>query len=382
MSGCGLVVMALFTPVLTGCDLPKAGPGVGSLMARRQLQGNRQVFDDLVTREVTIKEALDEARQIREAEQVRVRQVIAAINEGSSTRNSVIRRGDDITVSILSFSGGSEGVGAVPSIMKLGRFPVLQDGTVDLPYVGSVQAASQTYAQMQKTLSRLYAERKVFNSPSAIVQVDGSGGRGGESVLVAGQVNRPREIEWLPGGMTLAHVLAETMDSEPVAAVGKTDGGESVSARYETVVSVVRGGRDIGSLPIGDALAHDVLLAPHDKVIVKKEASITIPVLGGGASRPGVYSFGASPTLAELLAISGGLRHEAASSRAVFVLRHDHERPCLLKIPFNRVYGLFVAQSFLMKSGDAVYVAESSWMPYLKVFSLIVQAGVLASIAR
>lgn len=383
MSRCGLVIMALSTPVLTGCDLPKAGPGVGSLMARRQYQNGRQSFDGLVTREVTIKDALETARQIRAEDAARIRQSAAAINVGSSTRNSTLHRGDDITVSILSFSGGSEGLGAAPSVMRLGRFSIMQDGTVDLPYLGPVQAMSLTCSQMQRKLSRLYAERRIFSNPSVIVRADGTeDGQAADSVLVVGQVNHPREVRWRAGGMTLAHVLAEAMGGETVMMAETSDGGVAAPARYATVVSVVREGQVVGELPISEALSGDVFLAPHDRVIVKKTASIMVPVLGGGAARPGAYAFGVSPTLAEVLAMSGGLRQEAASSRAVFVLRYDHGRPCLLRIPFDRVYGLFVAQNFLLKSGDVVYVAESSWMPYLKVFSLIVQAGVLVSIAR
>lgn len=377
------MIMALAMPVLTGCDLPKAGPGVRSLMARRQVQENRQAFDDLVTREVTMQDALEAAREIRDREAARVRQSISAINAGSRIQNSVLHAGDGMAVSILSFSGGSDGTGAVPSVMKLGQFPVLQDGTIDLPYVGPVQVMSLTYAQIQRKLSRLYADRKIFSNPSVIVQADGlDGGRAADSVLVVGQVNSPREVRWLPGGMTLAHVLAETAGSGSFTVPAAGDDRESASARYATTVSVIREGQVVGSLPVSEALVNDVFLAPHDKVIVKKEASITVPVLGGGASRPGVYSFGSSPTLAEVLAVSGGLKSEAASSRAVFVLRHEDGKPYLLKVPFSRVYGLFVAQSFLLKKGDVVYVAESSWMPYLKVFSLIVQAGVLVSIAR
>lgn len=376
---CSLAFMALLVPVLAGCDLPSGGPGVKELTAQPQRQDSRGLFSGLVMQDITLREATIMAGQMREAEKLRVRQAIWAIDAGHSTRDPVIHVGDDLSVSILSFAGG----GDTPAIMKLGHFPVLRDGMVTLPYVGAVRVVSLTYASIQQKLSRLYAAQRVFSHPSVIVQEEAPDGRWeADSVLVLGEVKTPGEVRWQPGGLMLAHVLAEAMGGGPPAPAGGPSDGQPVSVRPETVVSVVRHGQVVGALPLDDGLVNDIHLAPHDRVIVKKEASIRIPVLGGGASRPGIYSFGTCPTLADILAISGGLQRDAASSRAIFVLRRDHDTPHLLKIRFDRTYGLFVAQSFLLEDGDVVYVAESSWVPYFKVFSLMLQAGVLASIAR
>lgn len=368
---------------VTGCGLPEAGPGIGTMTRKEQLRDRKALFSSLVTQDVSMEDAIRMAEQDRREEKERIRAAVHAINIGRHDGNPVAHAGDNITVSILSFPAAGDAAGTAPAFMKLGSFRVLRDGTVALPYVNSVHVAGLTYARIQRRLSRLYAARGLFNTPSVIVRSDSSGGsRVADSILVVGQVTRPREIAWLPGGMTLAHVLAVAMSDGSISSArpGGDDGLHT--ARYRLSVSIVRGGRVVGTVPLEDALTIDMSLAPRDRVIVKKEASISVPVLGGGVSRPGLYAFGASPSLAEVLAMSGGLKGDAASSRAVFVLRYERNIPHLMKVPFDRAYGLFVAQKFLLKRDDIVYVAESPWVPYSKVFSLILQAGVLASIAR
>lgn len=383
MRRCCLVAAVLFMMGLTGCDLPKAGPGIDTLTRHEQLQNRKVLFASLVTQEVTMEDAIRMAEQDRREEAERIRAAVHAINMGRRDGNPVIHVGDNVTISMMSFPEVGGTTGAVPAFMKLGSFRVLRDGTVALPYINSVRVAGMTYARTQRRLSRLYAARGLFNAPSVIVQSDSSGGsRVADSILVVGQVTRPREIGWLPGGMTLAHVLAATMSDGTMSVTRTADEEGQGTARYRISVSIVRRGKVRGTLPLDDALTNDISLAPRDRVIVKKETPITVSVLGGGASRPGLYAFGDFPSLAEVLALSGGLKGDAASSRAVFVLRYDHGVPHLMKIPFRRAYGLFVAQKFLLKRDDIVYVAESSWVPYFKVFSLILQAGVLASIAR
>ncbi len=98
----------------------------------------------------------------------------------------------------------------------------------------------------------------------------------------------------------------------------------------------------------------DYFTLPVVSVAVEERKAISIPVVGEVA-KPGVYPFDASPTVLQVLALSGGLTDFARRDR-IFVLRNQ---PAPVRIRFewralSRAEG--PAAAFRLQAGDAVVV--------------------------
>ena len=91
-----------------------------------------------------------------------------------------IRAGDTLMISILD----------VPEAQRITEkeFVVRSDGTINVPYLQSVQAAGKTFGQFERELQTNYITAKIFRQPTVIVKP------GLRFYSVGGEVKQPGKL--------------------------------------------------------------------------------------------------------------------------------------------------------------------------------------------
>ena len=172
-------------------------------------------------------------------------------------------------------------------------------------------------------------------------------------------------------------------------------GGNSAPT-YETIATITREGRsdtvrldEVVSVP-----ANNIWIAPGDTVLVLHKPR-TYPAFGAVKS-PGLMSFKTEKvSLSEALAQVGGLSNFTADAGGVFLFRFENAElsewlvetgqssavpelpardmtPVVYRLDFNKPQAFFIAQRFLMRDQDVLYVANHPTAELGKFLSTIV----------
>jgi polysaccharide export outer membrane protein len=199
---------------------------------------------------------------------------------------------------------------------------IANDGSVNLPMVGQVQAAGLTIEQLQAALVTAY--KKYFKDPQVTVQVTDFRS---QPVSVAGNVNTPGVVQ-LRGNRNLMEVIgmagglkADAGDSAlitrnlsegpiPVAGAFADPTGKYSVAHVD--IRAVMSGKD----PQGN-----ILIKPHDVITIPRARMIYVL---GNVTKPGGYVLTDNETMSitQAIALAGGWDHTAALKDAR-VLRAD-----------------------------------------------------------
>lgn len=187
-----------------------------------------------------------------------------------------------------------------------GRVVVQQDGTIQLPYVGSIKALDKTLLQLGKEIADALDRGGYYVKPAIQVTVANISSR---YVTVLGEVGSPGLIP----------VDRAYRASEMIARVGgiKPTGAETFFLRREggaeiplTLVQIARGG--------GDA---DPIVNPGDKIFVPEAPTFYIY---GQVNSPGTYPIQNAMSMRMALARSGGLT-SLGSDKRITVIRKGQE---------------------------------------------------------
>lgn len=340
---------------LAGCAaVPHAGPTSGQLTARDQV--------DVV--KVTPELAQQLADTVKDEQAARVDGAMAALAHNPSVSPVVhLAAGDQLSVTLWSFGADSETV--QPN--TLGKYVVDRDGSVDLPYAGKVALAGLELPEAQRQLTARFTRVGVFRRPSAVIALDQSASSG---ILVTGAIGDPKQVQWSPGGRTLAEVLTEALGAD--SSLLREDG--ETRARAAVEVDVQRGTQLVSSIPMETALRTTLALQPGDRVIVRRQPQVFVTMLGAGIRQNGQLAFAHPPALTDALARASGLDSSAADGHAIFVLRRTgNARPRLYDFAWDRAQGVVAAQQFRLMDEDVVYVAEAPMVPVQKIVGLLFQ---------
>jgi polysaccharide export outer membrane protein len=252
-------------------------------------------------------------------------------------------------------SDGDAGAVALPDVRIDAR------GRIFVPFVGDIQAAGLTPAELRERLRTglsAFADRpavdiRVSDARSRMVTVQGAVGRSG--------------VYMLDRGFT---------SLTPLLALA---GGPGASPA-QTEVSVRRG-QAMGAEMLEDIYANpalDIALRPND-VIVLKPIQERFIALGASSAQAEVVFPTRRLNLLSALGAVAGLRDFDADPAGVFVLRFedpgradallegpvppglptDQGRPIVYRVDLTTPEGLFAARTFLMRDGDAVFAANA-----------------------
>lgn len=236
---------------------------------------------------------------------------------------------------------------------------VTENGTIEVPFAGSVPIAGRTAEQAQREIvARL---RGQAHDPQALVRlVDNQA----NTVTVIGKVGRTLRVPLTARGERLLDALAE--------AGGPTEDVD------KTTVRLTRGDQ-VATMPL-DA----VVLDPSQNIALQANDVLTVLyqpysfIALGAIQRNAEVPFeGSGLSLAQALGRIGGLRDDRADVRGVFIFRFedadaldplvagdkptlgDGRIPVIYRLDMSEAANLFAAQDFAIRDDDILYVSTA-----------------------
>lgn len=240
--------------------------------------------------------------------------------------------------------------------------PLLQQvvdtqGAVTVPFVGRLEVAGRTPAEVEREIVRRLKGRA--NDPQAVVKLAGNESR---NVTVLGEVAVSRRVPIGPRGEKLLEILASAGGTRaPIA---------------QTSVQVTREGLS-ANMPLEAVIndpAQNIRLQPNDVVTVLHQP-YSFVALGAFNKSAEIAFEGRGISLAEAIARAGGLRDSRANVGAVYVFRlepaaafeptqiaaaprtRDGRVPVVYRLNLRDGRGFFIAQDFRMRDKDVLYVS-------------------------
>jgi polysaccharide export outer membrane protein len=267
--------------------------------------------------------------------------------------------GDVLKVRIFEPYEGS----IFPTIQRpgadLGTQRVADDGTINIPYVGSVAVAGLDLSQIeQRVAGQLKGKAQ---DPQVIVEfvADRS-----HTVMVSGDVKTPGRISILDGTRSV------------IDAINRAGGPFNLPAAQAEVV-VRRKGQVILTAQYSELLAGaDIGIQKNDEIVVRPNSRV-FTVLGAVQKSGNVELTKPNLTLLEALGQVGGLSDERANKTGVFVFRMGDiqnipgARARVFRLDLGQPVSIFVAQQFGMRARDVVYVTNAPLYEYNKILSAV-----------
>ncbi|WP_086617737.1 polysaccharide biosynthesis/export family protein [Erythrobacter tepidarius] len=233
------------------------------------------------------------------------------------------------------------------------------EGAVTVPFAGRIEVGGRTPAEVERAIVARLTGRA--NDPQASVRLVQNDSR---NVTVLGEVAQSRRVPLGPRGERLLDIIASA--------------GGTRAPVHETTVQVSRAGTS-AVMPL-DAIiadpAQNIRMQPEDVVTVLHQPYSFI-ALGAVARSAEIRFEGRGISLAQALARMGGLRDDKASIRGVFIFRledpaaltpetqgttratEDGRVPVVYRLDLSDARGFFVAQDFMIRDQDVVYVATA-----------------------
>ncbi len=220
----------------------------------------------------------------------------------------------------------------------IGPLEVPQDGTISIPYIGTVQTLDRELSEIAEELNR--RAKPISNTAQIVV---GRAGRVPNTANVIGEVRNPGPVSLERNGMTSHDLLAASggpTQSEHLFGYTLRRNGSDYQFDYK--------GFRTKPFPVEEG----------DLLIVTTDHSNRFYVMGA-INRPTTVPFPVpSPTLTDAIAAASGLDERRSDPSGVFVFRSgspDTVYTFNLKEPGV----IFLTQRFLIEGEDLVYITEA-----------------------
>jgi len=267
--------------------------------------------------------------------------------------------GDVLKVRIFEPYEGS----IFPTIQRpgadLGTQRVTDEGTINIPYVGSVAVAGLDLSQIEQRIAGQLKGKA--QDPQVIVEFVSDRTH---TVMVSGDVKNPGRVSVLEGTRSA------------VDAINRAGGPFNLPAAQAEVV-VRRQGQVILTAQYSDLLAGaDIGIQKNDEIVVRPNSRI-FTVLGAVLKSGNFDLTKPNLTLLEALGQVGGLSDERANKTGVFVFRLGDiqnipgARARVFRLDLGQPVSIFVAQQFGMQARDVVYVTNAPLYEYNKILSAV-----------
>ncbi len=222
--------------------------------------------------------------------------------------NYMIGVSDRLQVEILDFLTIGD--------MAVLSLDVVQDGSIDLPYLGDVQAEGRTAAQVQDAISEQLIEGGILFEPVVSVTVVEYRSR---AILLMGHVSRPgfyylrRNSTNLLGALALSGGLSTGAGTlVEIRRPARTVPGDTSEAEvfHADLLALIKEG----------TMAENAEILPNDVLYVAEADSY---YLSGFVSSAGSRPITKPITVLEAVAAAGGFRYWEASATEAFIRRVD-----------------------------------------------------------
>ena len=290
--------------------------------------------------------------------------------------------GDIIGTTIFEVQSGGLFIPAEPgarpgNFVQLPSQQVNREGSISVPFGGSIRAVGLTPAQLERTIEAKISTRAL--EPQAVVTIQE---RRSQAINVTGDVTTSVRFGVDPGGERLRGAVARA-------------GGPRYPS-YESMITLQRAGRSERVL-LGDVLydpRQNVQLQQGDNVVVTREPRyfLALGAVGQSASITQLnrrFAFeDRTLTMADAVARAGGLQDDRANPSAVFLFRFENtdtlrrlglpiagdapaQTPTVYRADFANAATLFLASAFPMHANDLIYVSNSPYTDYQKFLAII-----------
>ncbi len=284
-----------------------------------------------------------------------------AFLDAPALKTDLLGAGDIIDVTIWEgaegglFSGGQGGGFTLPALR------VDEDGSVFIPFAGSIKAAGGDAGQLRRRIRQALAPLTL--SPEVSVRVAQPLSR---RVTLQGAIARPGALTIERGVARLTPMLAvaggPTLPPEQISVVVRRDGRTGVENLARIYIDPTR----------------DIALRPYDTILLSRQIR-RFSVLGATSIQAELEFPEESLNLLGALGAARGLRDFDADPRAVFVFRWEDPkladallpgpppeglpegpgRPIVYRLNMTDPEALFVARRFQMRDGDAIFVSNA-----------------------
>jgi polysaccharide biosynthesis/export protein VpsN len=136
------------------------------------------------------------------------------------------------------------------------EYQVSSDGSVDLPYLHTVQVAGLEPQEIARLVRKLMIEHAILSDPSVVVQVKEYNGR---RITILGQVSKPGTFPYTPG-LTLIQALSQAGGLTGLANLDRVNLTRRLDGGSRTVTISIGG--------IMEGRAPDVPLQSGDRIFV------------------------------------------------------------------------------------------------------------------
>lgn len=368
--GIGLTIYMMFA--LAGCTsnwLPNSGPSTKDLE-------DASASDDSIINIIDISPVVNQRIQNHE------RQQLFAQYFGENKRVSYVANpGDVLEVSIWEASPALL-FGTAPSLSGMSfsantkntSLPdqlVGADGNITVPFAGRIRVAGKTLAQIEAEIVRTLQGKA--NSPQVIVRMTKSTTT---SVTVVGEVAQSILMPLTPKGERLLDAIA-------------TAGGVKHSVNRVTL-QLSRNGI-VKSMALDKVIqdpSQNVRLAPGDVITVFYQP-YSFTALGASGQNAEINFEAEGITLSQALGRIGGVQDNRADVKGLFVFRFEDRQalsgedkvkatdnqgriPTIYRLDMSNPASFLLAQGFVMKNKDVVYVANASSVEFNKFLNIMI----------
>jgi polysaccharide export outer membrane protein len=297
---------------------------------------------------------------------------------GKLGATQLLGAGDSIEVSVweappatlfgMSSTPGDASVGSKVTTLPAQTIDV--DGKISVPFVGPVQAAGKSTAELGRVIAgRLKGKA---NDPQVIVRRV----RNSTSyVTVVGDVANSARMELTSGGERLLDAIANV--------------GGTRQAVDKTMIQLTRGSR-VESLPLQTIIRdprQNVPLQAGD-VITALFQPLSFTVLGASGKNDEINFEAQGITLSQALARAGGLNDSRSDPRGVFIFRMERKDalewpnapvrvtpenlvPVIYRVNLKDPAAFFATQSFRVHNKDLVYISNAPAAELQKFLNLV-----------
>ncbi len=297
---------------------------------------------------------------------------------GKLGATQLLGAGDSIEVSVweappatlfgMSSTPGDASVGSKVTTLPTQTIDV--DGKISVPFVGPVQAAGKSTAELGRVIAgRLKGKA---NDPQVIVRRV----RNSTSyVTVVGDVANSARMELTSGGERLLDAIANV--------------GGTRQAVDKTMIQLTRGSR-VESLPLQTIIRdprQNVPLQAGD-VITALFQPLSFTVLGASGKNDEINFEAQGITLSQALARAGGLNDSRSDPRGVFIFRMERKDalewpnapvrvtpenlvPVIYRVNLKDPAAFFATQSFRVHNKDLVYISNAPAAELQKFLNLV-----------
>ncbi len=288
--------------------------------------------------------------------------------------------GDAIKVRVFEPYEGS----IFPTIQKpgadFGVQRVTDAGTINIPFVGTVQVAGLDLSQIERRIAQQLSGKA--QDPQVIVEFVADRTH---TVMVSGDVKNPGRVSILEGVRSVVDAINRVGGP---ASTGGGGAGGAMGGQTQLEVVVRRRGEVILTAQYSELLAGgDIAIQKGDEIVVRPNSRV-FTVLGAVLKSGNVEMTKHNLSLLEALGQVGGLNDIRANKTGVYIFRmgdlknNPAARARVFRLDLIQPVSIFVAQQFGMQARDVIYVSNAPLYEYDKVLTSIYRTFSIVSVAR